>query len=190
MQPAADDFSARLRTMQIVHAAILMGPLVFGGIIAFIFLQQGRGLVAQGPLTLLTLIALVWLPAAAAASFVVSGMVLRSAVGQIAAGTWKPPADTARRGIAVDALTDGQKLLTVRQTADIIGAALLEGAIFLACIALFIEGHAWALAAACVGWVLLLSRFPTEGRIRSWLDEQGERLAQMRQDNPAAGPSD
>jgi hypothetical protein len=50
-----------------------------------------------------------------------------------------------------------------------------------------IEGQALALAG--IGLLLMLLRFPTEGRIRTWLYEQNDGLAQLRRENPPPGPS-
>jgi hypothetical protein len=111
MMPADDNIPGHLRTLQILHRAILVGPLFFLGIIALVFHQQGRNLVLDGPLTPLTLTAFVLLPVAAAAAPVLSAMVLRSTLRSIALGTWQPPPESSRRGTTADALSDGQNLM-------------------------------------------------------------------------------
>ena len=52
-----------------------------------------------------------------------------------------------------------------------------------------IQGQVLALIAAAVGLLLMRTRFPTPGRIRAWLDEQANRLAQLRQENPPTDSS-
>jgi hypothetical protein len=190
MEPADENISGHLRTLQIVYGAMLVGPLVFLSVIALVFHQQGRSLVLDGPLPPVTLTAFVVLPVAAAGSPILSAVALRSTLRSIALGTWQPPPGARRRGITADALSHGHKLMAARMTADILRLAPLQGATFVACIALFVEGRVWALVAAGVGWLLMLARFPTEVRIRSWLDEQGERLDLPRQQSPPANSSD
>jgi hypothetical protein len=110
----------------------------------------------------------------AAASFLIPRLLIQSTLQSIARGTWKPspqgPAPT----------TDSGKLLVVRQTAMIVGLAPLEGASFFGCIAYLIEAHPLALGVVAVGVVLMLLRFPTEGRVQSWLDEQMDALDTIR----------
>jgi hypothetical protein len=175
-----------LRTLQIIHSAIFAGPVIFLGIIAYLFVQQGKGLAPPENLPPLTLAALAFMAAAVPISFLLPRMFLRSAMGRIAAGTWQAPGYEDGREMP-GPWSDADKLMVSRQTANIIGLALLEGAVFFACIALMIEGQVLALIAAAVGLLLMLTQFPTQGRIRAWLDEQADRLAQLRQENqPAA----
>ena len=107
---------------------------------------------------------------------VLPAALTRAAVRQIATGSWQPPA--ARPGSFA---TDIGKLLAVRLNTLIVAMALLEGAAFFACIAYLLEGQAVALVAVGVALALMLVRFPTEARVRAWLEQQAERLAQLRQ---------
>src|SRR5262249_2116316 len=153
------------------------------GIIAYLLVQQGKGLVPPGNLPPLTLTTLAFMAAAVPISFLLPRRFLRSATGRIAAGTWQAPRDKDGREMP-GPWSDADRLMVSRQTANIMGLALLEGGVFVACIALLVEGQVLALIAAAVGLLLMLPRFPMEGRIRAWLDEQADRLAQLRQENP------
>jgi hypothetical protein len=182
MSFAEDRTFTILRILKIITLAMCLGPLIFLGIIAYIFDQQGRGLVLPGDLAPVTLAALAFFAVGVPISFVLPGVVLRNAVSRIASGTWQPPQSDYGR-VLPGPFTDTEKLMLSRQNAHIIGMALLEGPTMMALIALMLEGQVLALAAAGLGLLLILARFPTEGRIRPWLEEQTERLTQLRQDD-------
>jgi hypothetical protein len=177
-----------LRTLQIIHGAIFAVPVIFLGIIAFLFAQKGQRLAPPGDPPLLTLVALLFMAAALPISFFLPRMLLRSAVGRIATGEWRPPRSADGREMP-GPWSDADKLMVSRQTANILGLAILEGAVIFACIVLLLEGQVLALIAATVGLLLMLARFPTQGRIRAWLDEQADRLDQLRQENPPTASS-
>jgi hypothetical protein len=91
MNTSNDKVTAILRTLQIIHGAMVAGPAILLGIIAYLLHQQGRGLVPPENLTPLTLVALAGFVAAIPLSFLVPRAVLGSALGRIAAGTWQVP---------------------------------------------------------------------------------------------------
>ncbi|HEX3871020.1 MAG TPA: hypothetical protein VHV77_11320, partial [Pirellulales bacterium] len=76
--------------------------------------------------------------------------------------------------------TDASKLLAVRQVSTIISMALLEGSAFFGCAAYMLESQPWALGVVAAALLLMLVHFPTEGRLRTWLQWQTEELEEMR----------
>jgi hypothetical protein len=188
MSEAEERFLKILRVLQIVHGAMFMGPLLALAILLLLLHQQGRSLTFGADPPLFTLIALVFLLTMVPLSFVLTAVSIRAGVQRIAGGTWQAPRYEEGRTMNAP-FTDAEKLMFIRQTANIIGIALLEGATFFSVITVFLDGHVAALVAAAVGLGLILLRFPTEGRIRAWLDEQGDRLTQLRQEQPPAGPA-
>jgi hypothetical protein len=62
-----------------------------------------------------------------------------------------------------------------------IGLALLEGAAFLGCIAYLLEARPLALGVVVVAITPMLVNFPTEARVRAWLERQADQLAELRQ---------
>ncbi len=70
----------------------------------------------------------------------------------------------------------------MRQTTLIVGLAPLEGTAFLGCIAYLIEANPLALAVVGVAVCLMLYKFPTEGRVRTWLEQQAAVLNGMREE--------
>jgi hypothetical protein len=49
------------------------------------------------------------------------------------------------------------------------------------CIAYLVEGQPVALGVVFVAVVLVILSFPAEGRVRTWLEQQTDRLAELRQ---------
>ncbi len=178
---ASDEVPSRLRTMQIIAFAILSGVGFFVVVAVYLVGVQngGRGLAVRGHTPILSLLAIVFLSVAAVVSFILPQAFMRSQLRRMAAGTWRPSLST--RGGAVPTTEAGQ-LLQVRQTALILGLAIIEGASFFAAIAYLMEGQWWALVLAVIGICLMLARFPTEGGVRNWLEEQSNALAGMRQE--------
>jgi hypothetical protein len=169
---------AFLRTLQIIAGTLAMGVVIFLGIVLYLVLveRQGQGIGAAGQSPIRTFVAVGFLVVMTLLSFVLSTLVTRNGVRLIARGQWWQPHPQVPAPP-----TDSGKLLRVKQTAQITGMALLEGASFFGCIAYLMEGQLLALAIVLVGLVLLLSRFPTEARVRNWLTEQTEQLLRLRQ---------
>jgi len=161
----------RLRVMQLIAAALILGVLFFLGIVLF---QRGAEPPAGG-VGIISLVAVLLLATNAPLAQVLPAILTRSALRRIASGTWQAPP-----GAAGGHDSDAAKLLTVQQTAMLIGLALLEGVAFLGCVAYLLEGEAVALAVVGVALFLMVLNFPTEGRLRAWLQAQEDRLAALR----------
>jgi hypothetical protein len=169
----------RVRVMQIIAFALVTGVLVFLGIACFqVFVQrQGQPQGQADALPILSLLAVAMLAGGAAVSFVVPKVMTRAAMQKIAAGIWQLPEGIDPKDLA----TDFAKLLSVKQTALIIGLAMLEGPAFLGCIAFLIEARPFTLGLVGVAIALMLFQFPTEGSVRAWLWNQTNQLEQTRQ---------
>ena len=168
----------RVFTMQVINLALVMGVVVFLGIVIYMVYgpQQGRGSRPGEELPIISLVAAAMLVPGAILSFLLPGIFVNVALGKIAAGTWRPPQGADPK----DFESDAAKLLVARQMGLVIGLALLEGPAFTACVAFLMEAHIWALALAMVALILLLVRFPTQGGMRVWTQEQLDRLNAMR----------
>ncbi len=173
-----------LRTMQVIAGALIAGASVFAVIATVIVLGRGQGQPADGDgWPVVTLAAFALLAFETPLSLLVPSMVSQSGVGQIAAGTWKPPEGADPAALA----TDEAKLIAVYQTAMIVGMAMLEGGAFLGCVAYLIEGKHYVLAVVAVALMMIVFRFPTEYRVRAWLERQTDQLAQLRRDAKMLG---
>jgi hypothetical protein len=171
----------QLRTLQIIAVALLLGVLVFLGVVLFLVHVQnaGQGMMKPPPdFPLVSVLAVVLLVSNVPLSFILPAVTTRAALQRMAAGTWQPPAQAAAR-LALD--TDALRLLFVLQTSLIIGLALLEGVALLGIMAYLLEAEPFVLGVVAVVIVVMLARFPTENRVRAWLDQQTQRLADIRQ---------
>jgi hypothetical protein len=167
----------RLLTLQIIAGSVIGGVVAFLGVALYLVLVQhfGGGTRQPGELPIVSSVAVALFVIQAPLSFIVPNLQTRSALRRILAGTWAP-----RRGVsAVLHPTTGGKLLGVYQTTLIVGLALLEGVALLGGIAYLVEGQPFAVGVAAVAIVLMLARFPTEGRARRWLKRQADTLAEL-----------
>jgi hypothetical protein len=177
VNPDRDLSPQRLRTMQIIAAALLMGLSTFLALVLFLVHgQDSRGSAPPPEPPLISILAAGMLAACAALSFILPAVLVRVVVRSIASGTWRPPPQQSEAAFP----TAGSKLVLLRQTTLILGLALLEGAGFFGCMAHLIEGVPWVLAVPGVAIALMLWKFPTQGRVRAWLEQQAEALADLR----------
>jgi hypothetical protein len=174
--------SQRIRTMQLIAGALLMGVLSFLGVALFlVYVQQnGKGMVPPQGMSIYSLVALGMFAVCASLSIYLPRNMLESQTRRIAAGLWQPPPGQDASAYASQAA----QLLAARQSTMIIGLALLEASAFMGILAFLIEGNPLALCMTAGAVVLMLFRFPLNGRIRAWLEEQSEITAQSRQREP------
>lgn len=163
--------------MQIIAAALLLGVVMFLAIVLIIVFSRpnGAGIAPAGDVPIVSVLAVSFLAIQAPLAFIIPGFQTRTALRRIASGTWQLPPGANAASFA----TDASKLLAVRQTSMIIGLALLEGTAFLGCIAYLVEKQPFALVVVLVAVTLMLVNFPTEGRVRAWLERQADQLAEL-----------
>jgi hypothetical protein len=168
-----------LRVMHITAGALLMGVVAFLGIALYIVQVQnnGQGMNPPQNLPIVTLVAVAFLALIAPLAFIVPSIMTRSALRRILAGKWTPPPG-ADAGMYAGG---GAKLWAVHQSTMIVGLALLEGSAFLGGIAYLLEAQPLTLGVVGVAIVLMLCQFPTEQRVRAWLERQAAVLTQMHQ---------
>jgi hypothetical protein len=153
------DLTPRIRVMQLIITALVMGVLFFMGIA--IFQRASGNPPVSADQTLLT-IALAVAAVMVFARCVVPGWMTSSARRQL-----------LRQKAEIQ---DG-RLLNIYQTQMIAGAALLEGPIFLLLIVYLIQGQLLSLAAGVLLTVGLALQFPTLAGVERWLERQRELLA-------------
>ena len=177
-----DVVGPRLRTMQIIALALLMGLIIFLGMVVVLVQQRGGGpqnpgvepIISYMAFGFFVLMVLLWsfLPARAA----------QIQVRKIAAGTWKP-----LQGMPATANPLAFALLTILQTKDIIGRAMLEGPAFFGCIAYLTEAQPVVLAVPGGALLLMLLTFPSRLRVELWLSQQQAVVDEIRQTGGLAG---
>jgi hypothetical protein len=159
--------------MQIVAGALIGGVVIFAAIVLYLVDQNGpQGQVpAPGDLPILSIVALVMLGISVLLSLVLPNMILRGTMQRIAAGA---PMATQYAG-------DENRLLQARQKITIVACALLEPAGMMASIAYLLEGQSFALTTAAVVVAFMLFQFPTQGRVRAWLEHHLTLVLELRQ---------
>jgi hypothetical protein len=175
---------AKLRTMQIIAAALMIGIMVFLFFALYLVLvkSEGQPLRPADELPAVTLIAVALLLVDGSLAFVIPRVQTERAVKRIAAGSRTPP--RGPHGMPVHSAesfgTDADKLLLIKQSSMLTGLALLEGAAFCAVFGYMLEGHFLALVVVAIVVLLMLALFPTESRVRAWLDRNLQRIADLR----------
>lgn len=169
-------FDARLRTMQIIAAAIVVGAVIFFAIALFVRLGGNRGAPADRPI--LSYVALTVAVFDVFVYWFIPDLVAANTRRQIARGTWTPP--QGPRNFPTPT-TDAERLWIVFQNRLIIGLALLEGATFFLLIAYLAEGSFLALVPAWVFIIAMLMQFPTRVGVERWVEEQQQLLQEERQ---------
>jgi hypothetical protein len=164
-------FDTMVLTSQIILAAMVMGVVMFGGIVVFA-MPGGEGVEGN----ILSMLAVIVGGANLVLCLVVPGFIAAANRRKIAAGVWQ----SANRQ-PKEPPTDFGKLTMVYQMKMIVGAALLEGGCFLALIAYMIEGQMPSLVVAAVLLAALLAHFPTRGRVEAWIEDQLRRVKEERQ---------
>jgi hypothetical protein len=175
----AQRLDTHLRITRIIIGAMMMGIVSFLAVVIFVTQQREPN---QDSQSLVSYMAVGGLALALVTWFLIPDLVVKGLVGQIAAGTWKPPknAETEERAPLTDYPTDASKLLLVNQTRAIIATALLEGAAFFGLVAYLVEGQLFVLAVPGVVLALLALTFPARERVVQWAEVQQVRINDMR----------
>ena len=174
----ADPIASQLRVVQIVAAAAIIATIGVT-IVAFVIAsqpqpaQQARQAAANKPdfggIPIFSLIA-------------AAGAVVGPIFGWIVA---KKNSDAALARLAsspkADPKTELSQLLPIWTVSVIMRTAILEGSTLPGAISYMIEGDPRVLVVIGVGVALMILWFPTEIRLRDWLDNQKQAIALARQ---------
>jgi hypothetical protein len=173
-----------VRTSQIIVASLISGPLIFLTV-AFLLapIVAPRAAPAPGPPGVSLALIFNGLVIAFGAAAIVMSFILPplvSANGRKAAVNRRLAQNTAGgtgKGGKLQPIEEIQTSLIPQFPAQlIVGAAILEGAMFFAGVATLLVGGLIAPAIAIVLMIVLIARFPTESRAQLWLDQQREKL--------------
>jgi hypothetical protein len=166
------------RTLQIIVGALAGGVLMFLAVVIYLVSQNPPVAAPQEPI--ITYIAYAFAIVAGIASLVVpnvvSGRSRQSLIGGDVSqwGLVKNIPNAAELGEIVP-------LAAIYQTRTIIGAALCEGAAFLACVAYLIEHQRPVLFVAGGLLLMILCRIPTVSGLESSIESESTTIQQMRQ---------
>jgi len=165
----------QLQTMRIIHAALLLGCLIFAVIAIVVRARENRPVPEQ---PMLSFVGLALAGVMGLAVLVVPNAVTANWRQKIARGI--DPLSTTRP--SPPQATPGQSVSWwgLYQTRMIITAAMLEGVIFFVLIAYLIEGPLWNLGIAALFLVALALLFPTRERVERWIRTQQELVEEQK----------
>ena len=161
-------------TMQIIVFALVMGVLVFAGIV--IFLQKpGEGV--DGEAGVNTIAAACAALVALVATVIVPRILRHSMRQAIAEG--RPLGSNIPAPVMTE-LGDVGQLAAVYQTTLIVGAAILESAAFYNLIAYQLEHQTINLVGAAILLTALIFKFPTRSAIENWVTGELKLIEELR----------
>ena len=173
------EYVARVaHTLQVIVGAMAVGVLMFVGVVFFLSSQNAQAAAASDPI--ITYVAIGMAVFVAIAWMIVPGTVvgrMRQSVIERDVANW----GLVRNIPNVEELGDVAPLAAIYQTRTIIGAALFEGAAFLATVAYMIEHQRLALFVAGVLFLMILGQIPTVSRLEDWVERELAGIQQMRQ---------
>jgi hypothetical protein len=164
-QPASP--AERLRVMQIINVALVMGAGMFLMIALFVDVRRGQPPLADFPL--LTYVGVALGAVQLVLHRLVPHWIAARQIKQLAAGRRPEGSDD-----------DAAALWSILQTRQLIALALLESACFFLLIAYLLEKELVAGLSAGLILVAMASRFPTASSVESRIGEQQEVLAEER----------
>lgn len=170
------EFAGQVRVLQIIVAAITLGPLVYLGVV--LAMVPPRNLAAAGD-TFLTYAACGMAAAAVAGWLLAPPIVTTRLRRQIAAGIWPPP-DPSGNSLAAPS-SDAGKLCALYNIRTIIAVAILESAAFFLVFTYQQQRDVRAFVFALLLTLMIALHLPTRVRVAEWVERQSVRLADDRQ---------
>lgn len=150
-------FEASVRTMQIIAAALMLGVLMFLGVVLVV--TQGK---LDGHPEMITLIAAGFAFLMIVNHFVIPSIILKAQLKQAIAAGMNQKQDDERI----------QQFCGVYLTQLIVGFALLEGAAFFNLVAMLVEHCAASIAVVTLLLLLMVAKFPTRDRVSWWVQDK------------------
>jgi hypothetical protein len=171
---SSDRVHQHVRTMQIICGSLAAGVVAF---LVVVLVQNGMPDEAARP-GVMTYLSVGFFLIMLVTSLIVPRIIVQGQFKQIALGTWKPPQQLPA---GYDLSSESAKLLMAYQTHMIVRLAMIESAGFFGLMAYFLEGHWLALCVGIAALALLLSQFPTRGRLENWADDAQAQMQAIRQ---------
>ncbi len=157
-------FDASVRRLQIIAAALIMGVLMFLGVV--LVATAGK---FDGQPEMITMIAAGFAFLMLVNHFVIPPIIVKAQLKQaIAAGMHQKP-DEERT----------QECFGIYQTQMIVGFALLEGAAFFNLVAMMVEHCAASIAVVTLLLLWMVAKFPTRDKVSFWVQDKLRELQSM-----------
>jgi hypothetical protein len=162
----------RIRVMQIIVAALVMGALSF--LAVAVLIRESGNFPPRQPEMLSYYVGIPYGIALLVAHFVVPSRI-GAAQGRLARN--RAMANPSAR--QVESSANPGQWYGIYQTRLIVGAALLEAGAFYFLIAYLVEGTAFSLAAGACFIAGIAMKFPTRERVERWVERQAQLQEEM-----------
>lgn len=159
LQSLGPKFDQQLRVMQIIAVALMMGVLMFFGVV--LVSTQGD-IFGQGNPGIMTMIA-----AGFAGLMIINHLVIPALITKTQLNKLKSEAPGPK-----DSDSTNDSLLAIYRIQLIVTLALLEGAAFFNLISVMIEHHVISLIAAIALLGLMAVRFPSRTKVSWWVQDR------------------
>ena len=159
LQSLGPKFDQQLRVMHIIAVALMMGVLMFFGVV---LVNTQGDIFGQGDPGMMTMIA-----AGFAGLMIVNHLVIPALVTKAQLNKFKSEDPGPK-----DSDSSNDSLLAIYRIQLIITLALLEGAAFFNLISVMIEKHMISVIAAVVLLGLMVARFPTRTKVSWWIQDK------------------
>lgn len=163
LQSLGPNFDQQLRVMQIIAVALMMGVLMFFGVVLMI--TQGA-IFGQGNPGMMTMIAAGFAGLMIVNHLIIPALIARAQLNKLNSEEAGPK----------DSDNTKDSLLAIYRTQLIITLALLEGAAFFNLVSVMIEKHMISVIAAVVLLSLMVARFPTRTKVSWWIQDKSREL--------------
>ena len=164
--------AATVRTLQIIHGALIMGVVTFAGVTLFV--RADKAETEETPI-------LAYVGVAAAVICAIAAFMLPRITNAASLKALADAADSATPQTGGRGSGNVEPLLGIYQTNRIIAVALLEGPAFLNAVVYLLNGTPASLgivAALVAGMIMMI---PTQGRLTAWLEQKLRDLSDARQ---------
>lgn len=150
-------FEASVRTMQIIAAALMMGVLMFLGVVLVV--TEGK---LDGHPEMITMIAAGFAFLMLVNHFVIPPIIVKAQLKQAIATGMNQKQDDEKI----------QECCGVCQTQLIVGFALLEGAAFFNLVAMMVEHCGASIAVVTLLLLVMVAKFPTRDKVSFWVQDK------------------
>lgn len=161
---SGEKFDGSLRAIQIIAAALMLGVMVFLGVVLVI--TAGR---IDGQPEMITMIAAGFAFLMLVNHFLIPSIMVKAQLRQAALS-------------GIDQKSEGEKIQAccgIYQTQFIAGFALLEGAAFFNIVALMMEHCVAAIAVVTLLLLVMVAKFPTRDKVSIWVQHKLRELQLM-----------
>lgn len=175
-------FTPRIRSLQIIAGALILGVLAFAAVAVFLAPEFAGGQPDQALFHILLGVSVFLLLQAVVLGILLPPRLEHSAMSRIANGTWLPAKlSGSLPGVPAGYFdSDAGKLLGIYHSTTVIRLALFEGAAFTGIMTYLLSQNLLGLVVPGLAVGAMAALFPTATNAKQWLESRLEKLERMR----------